>query len=497
MNAAELREVVNRAEANYEKAFLILSSVKEFKPASDLPQFQPLLARTMLELSNAYRQLSQKRKALIRKKASVKQEWFVAQLRMVQRRQEIVQSAIAIGQALGDSFAWFFYQRDPDLLEKHREQQRQDRLPPGIGGLGERVFIDHTQLMGNSLVLYHGVTTILRLGDFSLIDMSTLRVCGIGEIKTSRADDTGCCLSVSMLVRKDSNHGLPVDGPAVVDGPAPLVTAAEDFTPMSQHQSERMERQLAAIAESVKPSAVETRDLEAKLNPGKSLEALAHVLTTAEEEGQGAKAVGKGLIFTAYKLPQGSLYDRLTPKRKPNLKNLFEKIPSEVERITLPEAEKNSLEISTFLHHGNGRYALPWGTVPFFWWQLPQTAIRRVMLVEMVVLTMFNVGMFVALLEAEGFEVKYADGKKFEIVEISKAGESHRIEVRGMRYFTDLIRSGLYSELEVFDLIKQTLALAPTDDPTQRVVMPVRLSPRWGPTLPLLARKTDAMSPLE
>ena len=91
---------------------------------------------------------------------------------------------IAIGRSLGDSFAWFFYHSERKHLEEHLKHERQLHMPPGIGGIGELEFLDKTRVIDNHLVIYHGTTTFLRIGDVSFLDMKTLRLTAIGELKT-------------------------------------------------------------------------------------------------------------------------------------------------------------------------------------------------------------------------------------------------------------------------------------------------------------------------
>jgi hypothetical protein len=95
-----------------------------------------------------------------------------------------IEEALAIGRALGDGFAWLFYERDPDLIREHFKRQRQKLLPPGVGGMGESVALKKLQGLGGQLLIYHGTTTFLRMGDISFIDLKTMRVASVGEIKT-------------------------------------------------------------------------------------------------------------------------------------------------------------------------------------------------------------------------------------------------------------------------------------------------------------------------
>ena len=56
-------------------------------------------------------------------------------------------------------------------------------MPPGFGGIGETMFMKNVRMFGEYMVIYHGMTTILRIGDITFIDLKKLKVAGIGEIK--------------------------------------------------------------------------------------------------------------------------------------------------------------------------------------------------------------------------------------------------------------------------------------------------------------------------
>ena len=66
--------------------------------------------------------------------------------------------------------------------------------------MGEIQFIRHVPVVAGHLVLYHGITTFLRVGDVSLISLDgTRRVAAIGELKT-RPDHEDEMLNISLLL---------------------------------------------------------------------------------------------------------------------------------------------------------------------------------------------------------------------------------------------------------------------------------------------------------
>src|SRR5215204_1890587 len=189
MTNAELRQIFDRVEKDYEQAWSLLTTFKSKDDPGKLLDFQPLLTRILAELSDAFRRVSRRRRYLIHNKTRYKRDWFTAQQRCLAHRQTMIRNAMAIGRTLGDAFAWVFYQNDHELLEKHRAYQFIELIPPGIGGKGECEFVHRVRGIPGAYILYHGITSILRMGDVSFIDLKTFRVCGFGEIKTSHLDE--------------------------------------------------------------------------------------------------------------------------------------------------------------------------------------------------------------------------------------------------------------------------------------------------------------------
>ena len=86
------------------------------------------------------------------------------------------------------------------------EQQKHEAIfhtPPGVGGKGELEFIDRFKVLNSNIVLYHGTTSFLRVGDISFIKIPTLELTAIGELKTQRIGPGKLEISVSAYGRKE------------------------------------------------------------------------------------------------------------------------------------------------------------------------------------------------------------------------------------------------------------------------------------------------------
>ena len=176
--------MVDQAEQDLGRCWETLASLRT-GPDHRLVDFQIDLAAVLYRLSELYQEIAAERRALIGRKQSYSPRWFARRQAVLAGYQTAIERTLLIGKSMGNAFAWFFYQSQPDLLQKHYSEPHQRVLPTGIGGRGELEFIRQVRSIDGKLVLHHGITSILRVGDISLIDLSKFRVVSIGEIKTA------------------------------------------------------------------------------------------------------------------------------------------------------------------------------------------------------------------------------------------------------------------------------------------------------------------------
>src|SRR5438046_7311545 len=97
---------------------------------------------------------------------------------------EGIKHVINIGKGLGDAYAYWFYRNDLELLEKQFTHNRMDSTLPETGAKGEFHFLKNIRHLDGNLCIYHGITNILRYGDFSFYDLKKHHVAEIAELKT-------------------------------------------------------------------------------------------------------------------------------------------------------------------------------------------------------------------------------------------------------------------------------------------------------------------------
>ena len=222
ISRADITSLIDEAEDNLRACWDTLSHLRSAQRTRDstdadlsktLLDFQPKLARTLYDLSKMYGNLNQEKRSFIAKKADLTPSWFRHRLALLSEYQSAIKGAISLGKRLGDSFAWLFYVSAQDHLLEHGEHQRQFLLPPGVGGLGEVTFIERVQMVGDRLVLYHGITTFLRVGDVSFIDVKDRKVAAIGELKTTKVAKDLLKIEVHMVAPSEKDLAFFAEDP--------------------------------------------------------------------------------------------------------------------------------------------------------------------------------------------------------------------------------------------------------------------------------------------
>jgi hypothetical protein len=134
---------VDAAEANLERCWSLLDYDKGVD--ADLLLLQPLLVQTLHSAETVYREIANEQKTLVSKKPQLSGAWFKRRMATLDHYSKCIKIILGIGRMIGDAFAWIFYRDEDDLLRQHLRIQRQSFLPPGVGGFGERTYLERFQ----------------------------------------------------------------------------------------------------------------------------------------------------------------------------------------------------------------------------------------------------------------------------------------------------------------------------------------------------------------
>ena len=187
----DVKCIIDSAEKILYECFEMLLSLKHARDnlGDIILTFQPKLAECLYNLMQFYHKLKSENKDLISQKSSYDAVDFSKAMAENASFQRIIKTTIEIGKSLGDAYAWFFFRDNKLELNKHFSHKSTGLYTSGIGGLGELEFIKNTQNIDGLYVLYHGITSMLRIGDFSLYALDG-GIVGVGELKTKHEEDT-------------------------------------------------------------------------------------------------------------------------------------------------------------------------------------------------------------------------------------------------------------------------------------------------------------------
>jgi hypothetical protein len=140
---------IDRADLEFRWCWEQLAAFKSNQVGPDFAhavhRFQPRLLKGLLEVEKIYRSLIEEEKRLIENKKNYNQSWFAKRLAKLSNYKAALKNAIGAGKIIGDAFVWIFYKGDQELLAEHLKRPKQLLLPPNIGGMGERTFVERLQ----------------------------------------------------------------------------------------------------------------------------------------------------------------------------------------------------------------------------------------------------------------------------------------------------------------------------------------------------------------
>ena len=438
----DIRALIDFTEVNYTKCWNILVSMKPGSgvqfDATEFLTFQWTLCVALMELERFYGITAREQKRLIAEKPQMSAVWFRNQMARLDEYRQLIERVISIGKTLGNAFAWFFYQNDRPFLMAHAAQQRQLHLPLGIGGLGEYAFIRNTRHVDGQFVLYHGITTILRLGDVSLIDLKSWKVTALGELKTEKTGDAKLTVHVVLMGQK------PTSGTVGDNSTRHDMQHQMSLSPSALDRFQRQQRRMASmISEETQREAglslaVTDKTYSAELDV---------FLGRIKRDQFSYQQLGNGLLLAGYGRRKSSLYGRLTG-RGPHSFDL-DALPEHAVKILSSDSHRSRISIADL--EDSTQAHLLMGGVPLFWRQIDAANLRKVILQEVLLVTIYNPGHLFAKLEAAGFTLKLEVGEhQFSVAR--QAG--HRmVGIDRCGHFTLMVQHGLCTEEKVVEMM--------------------------------------------
>ena len=210
--------IIEKIEKDLSQLALFMLNLKsgENIKEREFINFQVKLAESLYNAMSLYREISQKEQQYIEKKESIDKTDFLEKMKKWKKQKLEIKETISIGKSIGDSFAYIFYRDSIEELEKHYKHPDNGLFVSGIGGRGEIEFIKANSTIDGYLVVYHAITNMLRIGDFSVCSLDG-KVIGIGEIKSEYINEknmlaSSVYMSSRVKLRIDTVEGEKICG---------------------------------------------------------------------------------------------------------------------------------------------------------------------------------------------------------------------------------------------------------------------------------------------
>jgi len=432
----------------------------------DIVGFQTRLYKPIAGLEKLYRRIKREEKRLIREKARFKPHWFAKRMAALAAYSKRIRDGLMLGRAIGDGFAWFFYERDPNLIDEHLKLQPQPLLPADLGGAGERIILENVQGVDGKFLLYHGITSILRIGDITFVDLTTMRVACLGELKTSRIDPKEINISISLIAgAKDQFPKFPTSENREASVPP---------APPSASMQTRFDRQRKVMQESV----VRARDERAGLTIENQLRfhfrELEDVVKRSRTGAFEYVQAGSGMIIGAWRLPSPTSLGSPPPEKAlERVAKLTEDAPTWAMKILDRASQWNSISYGGL--GGDESLTVRSSELPFFAWPVDPDVLADIAFGRVVVITLFNSGHMIRRLSEQGY-----------IIEVDEQGRLRRahkevdgkiLELGNYDYFLSLVQWALMTEDSVMSMIDETIA-ATTQVPQVGYPAQIQFRPR-------------------
>jgi hypothetical protein len=446
-----VRACVDEAEQTFLRCWQTLVAMKDLVKleGNAILTFQPNLATALFKLDDAYRKLIQSRKALIQNKTSHSATWFVRRMRSLDKNLKGLRAAIDVGRSLGDAFAWAFYRQDQPLLEQHFKQPLNPHTPPGIGGRGELEFIRQARPAG-FFMLYHGITTFLRIGDVSFYDLEARRISSIGELKSTPIEPGHLTVRVHLVGQIGNKIPFADSSRKIHINESPPAGRASNAA-----FEERLKKQLNRAAEVARSEGTIKK---ADLMDAYHMEQLSLFAKQLSASGLAYQQLGKGLLLAGTAAYRGkSLSSRIfsNTSEKSVLKRM-RRITEHVIGIADAGLPDNSIHLSEL----DNCVRLGWP--PLFWFPCDTPFLEALYFLCLVVSTVYNPAHLFKQLRELGYEVVAQQTKNgTPTFEVTKKGPQGVLKIEHFDFFLRLIQQRFMREERIVQMLENAQSEIP------------------------------------
>lgn len=419
----DIARIVNNAEITLNECFNMLLSMKNVddKLENTLFNFQPTLADCLYSLMSIYNDLNSQKKTLIDQKTILGEDVFANRIRVNAKQLGIIRDCISIGLSLGDAYAWFFFNNNREELDFHLLHPSNGLFPAKVGGKGEIEFLKRNMNLDGLYVVYHSITDMLRIGDFSLF-ANGIGIVGNGEIKSQQKDNR---LEISASIYTKLDIKIPDAEQSTLSAEERMNQMINSF-PRLLHQMKKQE-QLLTVKKSDYSSefvAEYEYDIVNKLS-----------VTTPMAHNSDDSL----LLYARWSKYQ-NLYDVLSIDES---NELPKELSDNVKKLIQPNSNYNAI------YYGDFDLKMLPSRIPVFWWKINDEICRDIYFRRASITSIYNPASLLEMFVAKGFEVaSFGNSNELKLVKMNR---NEKIEFNNLYMFLDLISKNLMDTKTAFE----------------------------------------------
>jgi hypothetical protein len=420
--------------------------------------FQETLAQCIFDLHRVREIIITAENTYQSKRSTYNLKWFKLKMKSLKNYKDGIDYVVNIAKSLGDAFVYFFYFFNLTLLEKNYSHERIINSTAGIGEIGELEFIKKYKFYQNNFIIYHGITNTLRYGDLSFVDLTTLKVVSIGELKTKKTGEDTIQLNLTILSPKKTK-----------------IQSSKNAIENAKTTANRREKQLLSIAEFLLHSQ-KIDDKKLSIESDFYFKELDELFKKAKPFEIKTIQASPGLIFSGIKTKKASLFKKVFNH---SLKELLRKdvieLTDQVSKILKPTSQINCVILEQLLYSKGFEGRETPGTLPIFWYPLNQNLLRKLYFCEFFVMSLFNPAHIIEAAEELGFVVESRYSKhKVDTTDIKQN------TIFGFDYFISYIVHYLQHESYILKCLEETKHIAKNENINRMFIKPQQLIKIFG-----------------
>jgi hypothetical protein len=441
-----LRGKVAECETTFQLCLEVLCdlkvrNIKQHDFADRLLSFQVKLVMCLADIHRFREDVNVKKRQLIGAKHKYNETWFRKRMKLYDQFITGIDKIINMGKTIGDAFAYMFYSRNTELLQKHLDHAHIPLFPARSGFQGEMQFLKKFPHLDGHLTIYHGITHILRFGDFSFVNLANLGEINIGELKTIPIDKKSIDINLNIISASSSEmfqyHKI-------------------NKTVTSQPRSKteiQLDRQLKAIEKLYIPVDPSIPNVDERVTDNTYLLSAEEIFKQTTPNDLTQKKLSEGLLINVIRYRQYGLFSKIFNR---NTFRILEKIKNVADtdiRKLIHPSKKNSLQLGQVLYNNRFIPHTMRGIVPLFWQPLGVDFIKALYLSDCEVHTVFNPIYLIEKIEELGYNIK----SKYKISDELKPDQ---YTISNFKKFVHLITDYLHTEDAVLDSLKKIKEVA-------------------------------------